>query len=114
MIVHIVDCPFCKSSQVDVKTPYPGTGRIVQCLSCLASGPQKKSTVVAIRAWNISADSVSCAVGQIKKERTVATAALHYASDYLDENKQNSIVSGSKAHNEMRDALTTINSGDVV
>jgi hypothetical protein len=32
--------------------------------------------------------------------------ALEYSCDYLDENKLNSIGSGSKAHMEMRDAIT--------
>ena len=31
--------------------------------------------------------------------------AIHYATDYLDDNKLNSIGHGSKAHNELKDAL---------
>jgi hypothetical protein len=31
--------------------------------------------------------------------------AIHYATDYLDDNKLNSIVSGSKAHMELQKAL---------
>ncbi len=33
-------------------------------------------------------------------------AAIRYSTDYLDDNKLNSIGSGSKAHNEMLDALS--------
>jgi hypothetical protein len=31
--------------------------------------------------------------------------AIHYSTDYLDHNKLNSIGNGSKAHNELKQAL---------
>lgn len=34
-------------------------------------------------------------------------SALEYCSSYLDENKLNSIASGSKAHMEMQDAIAS-------
>jgi hypothetical protein len=36
--------------------------------------------------------------------------AVHYASDYLDDNKLNSIGNGSKAHKELKEAIKEIES----
>ena len=52
-----------------------------------------------------SINEMSNMISGLQKANAELEKAIHYASDYLDDNKLNSIGSGSKAHMELREAL---------
>lgn len=56
MIIQMSPCPFCCSDNVELETTTDGGGVVecahVECVACLARGPEESTQERAIGAWN--------------------------------------------------------------
>lgn len=50
-MIMIDQCPFCGEAEVEIHEANV-SGYIVDCPTCLATGPMKSNIMESIRAWN--------------------------------------------------------------